>query len=63
MNVLHQSFTHISYHLSLTDENNELIPLNGFNVNITLLFYKQNDVYDKIKDFIKLLILKSEQKK
>ena len=47
----------------MTDENNELIPLNGLNVNITLLFYKRDDIFDKIKDFIRLVILKSEQKK
>ena len=52
-----------TYDFSLTDENNELIPLNGLNVNITLLFYKRDDIFDKIKDSLRLVILKSEQKK
>ena len=69
MNVLLQSFTHIrssklkTYDFSVTNEDSELLNLNKLNVNITLLSYKREDVYDKIKDFIRLSILKSEQKK
>src|SRR6185437_2467406 len=52
-----------TYSFSLTDEDGELIQLNGINLNITLLFYKKDDIFDKVRDFIKLAILKSEQKK
>ena len=61
MNVLHQSSHKLSSKLNTYDFS--LTALNGLNVNISLLFYKREDVYDKIKDFIRLLILKSEQKK
>ena len=50
-----------TYSFSLTDENNELIQLNGLNMNLTLLFYKKDDIYDKLHNFIKLITLTLKQ--
>jgi len=56
-----------TYSFTLTDENGELMQLNGLNMNLTLLFYRKDEIYDelrelstKIKDFIKLVVLKLE---
>ena len=37
-----------TYSFSLTDENGESIQLNGLNLNITLLLYKRDDIFDKV---------------
>ena len=42
------------YNFTLTDENGELIQLNELNMNITLLLYKKDDIYEKIRNFMKL---------
>jgi hypothetical protein len=42
------------YRFYLADENDKALNLNGQNLNITLLLYKKNDLYDMIKQFIKL---------
>lgn len=47
-----------TYNFSLTDENGELIQLNGLNMNITLLLFKKDDIFDKIRAFLKMLVLK-----
>ena len=52
-----------TYNFTLTDEDGELIQLNGLNMNITLLLYKKDDIFDKMRDFIKFAVLKSERKK
>ena len=49
-----------TYSFTLTDENGELIQLNGLNMNITLLFYKKDPIFDQIRNFLKVL---SEKKK
>ena len=43
---------------SLTDENNSLISTNGLNINFTLLFYKKDDIFEKIKAFMKMIVMK-----
>lgn len=47
-----------SYNFSLTDENGELLQLNGLNMNITLLLYRMDPIYDQIRSFLKLLVSK-----
>lgn len=49
-----------TYNFSLSDENNELIPLNGLNLNITLLFYKKDPIYDQIRNFMKMIVMKEK---
>ena len=58
---------HVFYHrkitthnFSLSDENNELIPLNGLNLNITLLFYKKDNINDLIRNFLKIIVMKEK---
>lgn len=46
-----------TYSFSLTDENGELMQLNGLNLNLTLLLYKKDDIFDKIKTFMKMVVL------
>ena len=43
---------------TLTDENFELINLNNLNINLSILFYKADDIYDKLRSFMKMLVLK-----
>lgn len=45
-----------TYSFSLTDEDNELIELNGLNMNISLLFYHQNPIYEQITNVLKLFV-------
>ena len=40
---------------SLTDENRELIQLNGLNMNLTLLFFKKDEIFDQIRNFLKMI--------
>lgn len=47
-----------TYSFCLTDESGEVINLNNLNLNMTLLFYKRDDIFDKIKSFMKMLVLK-----
>lgn len=47
----------ISATFYLTDEDNNLVDLNGLNWNFTIIFYKLNNTYDMIKDFIKLSLI------
>ena len=47
-----------TYSFCLTDENGELIQLNGLNMNLTLLFYKKEPIFDQIRNFMKLALLK-----
>lgn len=42
------------YRFYLTDENDAAIDLNGQNFNLTLVMYKKNNIYDMIKQFLKL---------
>lgn len=41
---------------SLTDEGNRLLDLNGLNMNLTLAFYRKDNIFDIIRNFIRLLI-------
>jgi hypothetical protein len=47
------------YNFYLTNEDGEAIDLNGQNMIITLMVYKENDIYNVIKDFIKYQLIKS----
>ncbi len=49
-----------TYNFSLSDENNESIPLNGLNMNITLLFYKKDPIFDQIRNFMKMIVMKEK---
>jgi hypothetical protein len=45
-----------TYSFSLTDEDGELIQLNGLNLNLSLLFYKKDPIFDQIRNFMKAAI-------
>jgi hypothetical protein len=47
-----------TYSFSLTDENGELIQLNGLNLNITLLLYKKDPIFEQIRSFMKMIVMK-----
>lgn len=47
-----------TYNFSLTDEDGELIQLNGLNLNITLLLYKKDPIYEQMRNFIKMIVHK-----
>jgi hypothetical protein len=47
-----------TYSFTLTDENDELIQLNGLNLNITLLVYKKDNIFDQLRNFMKMALLK-----
>lgn len=47
-----------SYNFTLTDENNEIIPLNGLNVNITLLLFRKDPIFDQIRNLMKMIVSK-----
>ncbi len=47
-----------TYSFSLTDEDGELIQLNGLNLNITLLFYKKDAIFEQIRSFFKMIVSK-----
>lgn len=42
----------------LTDENDVAIDLNGQNFNLTLVMYRKNTVYDLIRNFLQLQVMK-----
>ena len=44
-----------TYSFTLTDENSEIIQLNGLNLNLTLLFYKADPIFDQIRNLLKVL--------
>ena len=50
-----------TYNFSLSDENNGSIPLNGLNMNITLLFYKKDNINELIRNFLKMIVLKDQK--
>lgn len=45
------------YHFKLTDEDDNLLDLNGQNIVISLLFFKKQNVYEMIKKMIKINLL------
>lgn len=45
------------YTFSLTNEDGDSLDLNGLNVNFTLLIYKQDPLFEKLKSFMKLKLL------
>jgi len=47
-----------TYSFSLTDEDGKIVHLNGLNLNLTLLLYKKDDIFDKIRNFLKLAVMK-----
>ena len=47
-----------TYSFTLTDEDGELIQLNGLNLNFTLLFYKKDPIFDQIRNFMKMIVMK-----
>jgi hypothetical protein len=47
-----------TYSFSLTNEDGDLIQLNGLNLNLTLLLYKKDNIFDKIRNFLKLAVIK-----
>jgi len=47
-----------TYSFSLTDEDGRIVNLNGLNLNLTLLLYKKDDIFDKIRNFLKLAVIK-----
>ncbi len=46
------------YSFSLTDEDGELIQLNGLNLNLTLLLYKKDPIFDQLRNLMKMLVTK-----
>jgi len=44
-----------TYSFSLTDENSELIQLNGLNMNMTLMFYNIDPIFDQMRAFMKYI--------
>lgn len=51
-----------TYSFSLTDENGELIQLNGLNMNLTLLFYKKDAIFDQIRNFLRTLVFNNQHR-
>jgi len=49
-----------TYSFSLTDENGELIQLNGLNMNMTLLLFRVDPIYEQIRSFFRMLIHKPQ---
>lgn len=47
-----------TYSFSLSDEDGHLIQLNGLNMNFTLLLYKKDPIFDQIRAFMKMAVLK-----
>jgi hypothetical protein len=47
-----------SFSFTLTDESNNIISLNGLNMNLTILLYTKDPIFDQLRNFIKLLLLK-----
>ncbi|HRP37292.1 MAG TPA: hypothetical protein PLS50_05790 [Candidatus Dojkabacteria bacterium] len=56
----HSSKNNHTYSFSLTDEDGELIQLNGLNLNMTLLFFKIDPIYEQIRSFFRMLIHKPQ---
>lgn len=46
------------YRFYLTSEDGTTINLNGQNIVLTLMLYKENDVYKMLKDFLKYTVMK-----
>lgn len=49
-----------SYTFYLTNDYGQKIDLNGQNFDCTILLYKSNDIYDMIKHFLKLQLIKEK---
>ncbi len=47
-----------TYSFNLTDEDGELIQLNGLNMNLTLLLFKKDPIFDQMRNFMKMLVTK-----
>lgn len=53
-----QSPNNSTYSFCLKDEDGRIVQLNGLNMNITLLFYKKDDIFERLRNFLKLTVLK-----
>jgi hypothetical protein len=49
-----------SFTLTLLDEHNNILDLNGQPFFLTLLFYKKSDIFDVVKKFIKFTVMKTQ---
>ncbi len=49
--------------ISLTDEDGEQINLNNLNLNLTLLFYRADPIYQNIRDFMKFVLQRIDEGK
>lgn len=47
-----------TYAFTLKDEDGHLVELNGLNINMTLLFYKKDPIFDQIRNFMKMIVMK-----
>ncbi len=47
-----------TYNFTLTDEDGEIMQLNGLNLNMTLLFYRKDPIFDQIRSLMKILVEK-----
>ena len=50
-----------TYNFSLTDEDGELIQLNGLNMNLTLLLYEKDAIFYQIRSFLRMIVHKSPE--
>ena len=50
-----------TYKFSLSDENGELIQLNGLNLNFTLLLYKKDPIFDQIRALLRVIAAPPQQ--
>jgi len=44
-----------TYSFSLTNEDGQLLDLNGQNINFTLLFFRRDDISDRMKAFLQIM--------
>lgn len=50
-----------SFYINLTDQDGIPIDLNGIDMTITLMLYKNNDMYSMVKEYIKYLLHKENE--
>lgn len=50
-----------TYNFNITDEDGRELNMNGLNVNFTLLLYKENDILVRLRDFLKLSLLRQNE--
>jgi hypothetical protein len=47
---------------ALSDEHGQELDLNGLSCNFTLMFYQNNDIWDRIKNFLRLVLHRPSEK-